>query len=168
MTALAKAIKLPITEPAANTGRGGRNQVPAVSYLFNDVNSTMPEYPYIMAIYNSGIAVGRDTGDFEFEKPIQRQEAFTVLVRALGLSILGMDPTAATFFVDDTDLAGWAKREVAVANMLGLISTDANGRIRPKDLITKGEAAALLNTFIEYMRNGLVSDYGEQIVNLPN
>ncbi|MDR1664894.1 MAG: S-layer homology domain-containing protein, partial [Clostridiales bacterium] len=158
-TALAKTIKLPIQSAE-------ESRTPSTAYLFNDVDSTMPEYPYIMAIVNAGIAYGRDTGDFGFEEPIQRQEAFVVLVRALGLTNLGLNPTAATFFSDDAQIADWAKREISVALQLGLIAPDSEGRVMPEAYITKGEAAALFNTFIEYMRNVLVSDYAEHIVNI--
>ena len=60
----------------------------------------------------------------------------------------------------------WAIREMAVANMLGIIGPDENGNILPTQAISKGEAAALFNHLIEYMRTGLVSDYAEQIVNI--
>lgn len=166
MTALAKAIKLPIEDTTAATGRTTTRRQPVTAYLFTDVDSTRPEYPYIMAIRNAGIAYGRDDGMFYFDYPIERQEAFVAMVRALGLTQLGLNPTPATAFADDAKVAAWAKREVAVAQSLGLIAPDAGGNIYPTRNITKGEAAALLNSLIEYMRNNLVSDYAEQIVNI--
>jgi hypothetical protein len=71
-----------------------------------------------------------------------------------------------TPFADSDDIADYAIREMAVALQLGLIAPDQNGNIYPKRQVTKGEAASLLNFYIEYMRNGLVSDYADQIVNL--
>jgi hypothetical protein len=167
MTALARAIKLPIEEPptAGNRTSARNNRTPVTVNLFSDVDSTRPEFPYIMAIQKAGIAYGRDNGMFYFDYPIQRQEAFTALVRALGLTNLGLNPTVVTPFADSNDIADWAIREVNVAQRLGLIFPDENGNIHPRRHITKGETASLLNHFIEYMRNGLVSDYADQIVN---
>jgi len=164
MTALAKAIKLPI-EQAPAPRANARNRQPVTTYLFNDVSSLRPEYPYIMAIYKAGIASGREGGSFDFDKPIMRQEAFATLVRALGLVRLAPNPTTVTVFTDDAQIASWAKRELSAANIIGLIMPDSNGRIYPERQITKGEAASLFNILIEYMRHGLVSDYAERIVN---
>jgi hypothetical protein len=163
MTALAKAIKLPVDAlPAAAT----RRRQPLIINLFSDVDTTRPEYQYVEAIYKAGIAYGRDNGSFDFDKPLQRQEAFASIVRALGLTQLGLNPTAATIFTDDGRVADWAKRELSVAHMLGLIYPDQYGRILPDNFISKGEAAELLNILIEYMRTGLAVDYADQIVNI--
>jgi hypothetical protein len=167
MTALARAIKLPIEEPptAGNRTSVRNNRTPVTINLFSDVDSTRPEFPYIMAIQKAGIAYGRDNGMFYFDYPIQRQEAFTVMVRALGLTQMGLNPTVVLPFADSGNIAQWAIREVGVAHTIGLIFPDMNGNIYPQRYITKGEAASLLNYIIEYMRNGLVSDYADQIVN---
>jgi beta-galactosidase/beta-glucuronidase len=67
---------------------------------------------------------------------------------------------------DDARIADWAKRELSVAYMLGLVYPDQYNRILPDNFITKGETAELLNILIEYMRTGLASDYADQIVNI--
>jgi hypothetical protein len=79
---------------------------------------------------------------------------------------MGLNPTPVTLFMDDALIAPWAKREVSVAQMIGLIMPDENGFIYPTRQLSKGEAANLLNELIEYMRHGLVSDYADQIVNI--
>jgi len=162
MTALARAIKLPV-EPEVQA-RGRRE--PVTVNLFTDVDSNRPEFRYIQAVQRAGIAFGRADGKFYFDYPIQRQEAFSTVIRALGLTELGLDPTVITPFMDSDRIAYWAIREMAVANMLGIIGPDENGNILPTQAISKGEAAALFNHLIEYMRTGLVSDYSEQIVNI--
>lgn len=163
MTALARAIKLPIEELNIRPLRG---RDPVTVELFTDVNNNRPEFRYIQAIQRAGVAFGRADGKFYFDYPIQRQEAFATIIRALGLTNLGLDPTVVTPFMDSDDIAYWAIREVAVANMLGIIQPDENGNILPRQAISKGEAAALFNHLIEYMRTGLISDYTEQIVNI--
>ncbi|MCL2463442.1 MAG: S-layer homology domain-containing protein, partial [Defluviitaleaceae bacterium] len=61
VAALVRAIKLPIVQTAAKA-RGG-NAAPAAP-VFPDVPPERPEYPYIMAAYNSRLAIGRDNGSF--------------------------------------------------------------------------------------------------------
>jgi hypothetical protein len=119
-----------------------------------------------MAAYRAGLAVGRANSMFYFDYPIDRQEAFMILIRALGFSNLSPSPTPATPFADDAMLASWARREVAVALEIGLAHPDQNGFFHPTRQLSVGEAANLLNELIEYMRVGLVSDYVDQIVNI--
>jgi len=164
MTALARAIKLPVEDFVPP--RQGRLRDPVVVNLFTDVDSGRPEFRYIQAIQRAGIAFGRADGKFYFDYPVSRQEAFATVVRALGLTNLGMNPTVVTPFTDSNSIADWAIREMYVANLLGLIAPDDSGNIHPQMAITKGEAAALLNHLIEYLRVGLVSEYAEQIVNI--
>ncbi|WP_250228541.1 S-layer homology domain-containing protein [Anaeropeptidivorans aminofermentans] len=163
--ALAKAVKLPIEEVKA-TKKSKKNDV--VKIVFPDVLPERAEYPYIMAAFNSGLAMGRDSGNFYIDSPIQRQEAIVILVRALGLENLGLDPTPATVFTDDRKIASWAKKEIYAAERLGIISGDEDGNFRPEEKITKAEGAAFINRLINYMRQDLVTDYTEHIINYAN
>jgi len=160
MAALARAIRLPTSEPPRVTR--GREPAP----LFTDVTVARPEYRYIDAIVREGVAQGRADGSFHFDYAISRQEAVVTLVRALGLETMAMLPTVAAPFADSNAIADWAIREVTVAYRLGLIEPDENGRINPADALSKGDAAKLLNRFIDYMRTELANDYADQIVNI--
>ncbi|MDR2898861.1 MAG: S-layer homology domain-containing protein [Clostridiales bacterium] len=160
--ALTRAVKLPIDLEEVN--QSSRTRM-VVNVAFPDVMPERAEYPYIMAAYRAGLAIGRDNGNFYIDSPIERQEAIVILVRTLGLSNLGLDPTPITPFTDDTQIGDWAKKEIYAAQRIGLISGDVNGNIRPADLISKAEGAALVNRMIDYMRYDLVTDYTEHIVN---
>ena len=168
VTALVKAIKLPIEEQTAVAPRNRRNAQAQQPIVFPDVTPNRPEYPYIMAAYRHGLALGRDFGNFFTDYSMERQEAIVILLRTLGLQNLGLDPTPLTAFTDDAQIGDWAKREMSAAYRLGIIGPDEEGRIRPKELVTKAEAAAFVNHLIEYMRNGLAVDYADNIVNYPN
>jgi hypothetical protein len=159
VTALVKAIKLPVQTLAAET-RGRRAQSPPI--VFPDVLPARADYPYIMSAYRNGIAFGRDYGSFYADEPIERQEAFTIMIRALGLAGLGQ---SAPSFADENDMAQWARRELSAANRLGIIKPNAEGNIRPRDIISKAEAAALLTGMTNYMRTGLAKDYSEHLIN---
>jgi hypothetical protein len=164
VAAVARAIRLPV-EATVTPTRARQRVQPDVS-VFHDVPNTRPEYPYIMAAYRAGLAVGRANSMFYFDFPIDRQEAFMIMIRALGLSQMGLNPTPVTPFADDALIAPWAKREVAVAHMIGLAVPDENGFFHPTRQLSKGEAANILNELVEYMRVGLISDYADQIVNI--
>ena len=91
-----------------------------------------------------------------------------MLIRALGLTNLGLDPTPMTSFMDDQQIAPWARREIAAAQRIGIISGDQNGNFRPTANISNAEAAAFINRLIDYMRQDLARDYSEHIVNFAN
>ncbi|MCL2399752.1 MAG: S-layer homology domain-containing protein [Defluviitaleaceae bacterium] len=165
VAAVARAIRLPLEPEPANARQRAALLQPDTS-VFYDVPRHRPEYPWIMAAYQAGLAVGRANNMFYFDYPIDRQEAFMIMVRALGLTQMGLNPTPVTSFVDDALVAPWARREVSVAQAIGIAIPDQNGFFHPTRQLTMGEAANILNELIEYMRVGLVSDYADQIVNI--
>ncbi|MCL2225396.1 MAG: S-layer homology domain-containing protein [Defluviitaleaceae bacterium] len=166
LTALARAIKLPVEE--VTLPRARRGQQPAALTLFSDVTSDRPEFRYIQAIQRAGIAFGRADGKFYFDYPISRQEAIVTTIRALGLTNLGLNPTVISPFTDSNDIGYWAMRDVNVALMLDIIAPDTEGRFHPRRAMSKAEAAALFNHLLEYMRNGIVRHYSEQMVNITH
>jgi hypothetical protein len=166
LTALARAIKLPVEEVVIPRATRGQPVVPLT--LFSDVNSDRPEFRYVQAIQRAGIAFGRADGKFYFDYPISRQEAVVTTIRALGLTNLGLNPTVVSPFADSDEIADWAIRDVNVALMLDLIAPDADGKLSPRRAMSKAEAAAMLNHFLDYMRNGIVAHYSEQMVNIVN
>jgi hypothetical protein len=164
LTALARAIKLPVEEVVLPRAR--RGQQPVALTLFSDVNSDRPEFRYIQAIQRAGIAYGRADGKFYFDYPISRQEAIVTTIRALGLTNLGQNPTVISPFADSDDIAYWAIRDVNVALLLDLIAPDVDGNLHPRRAMSKAEAASMFNHLLDFMRNGIVQHYSEQIVNI--
>ena len=162
---LVKAVKLPIEDTEATTKKKKKKKTEVVNVVFPDVTQDRTEYPYIMAAYKSGLAVGRDNGHFYTDSPIERQEAIVILLRTLGLETLGLEPSSITSFVDDKYIANWARKEVYAATRLGIIAGDADGNFRPKSYVSKAEAAAFVNRLVNYMRTDLQTDYTEHIVN---
>ena len=160
--ALVKAVKLPIESTAAAT-RGRRAQQPPI--VFPDVQPARPDYPYLMSAYRNGLAVGRDDGTFYSDSLLERQEAFVIMVRAIGAGNLGQGASQNTVFTDDGQIAQWARSSLTSAYRLGLIKPDGKGEIRPRDYVSKAEAASLLRALVDYMRTGIASDYAEHLVN---
>ncbi|MCL2610392.1 MAG: S-layer homology domain-containing protein, partial [Defluviitaleaceae bacterium] len=151
-------IEVPTIQPLNAFNRTAR-------IVFPDVTRERPEYPIIMAAYRAGIAHGRNDGNFHIDSPITREEVVTVLIRALGLENVAPNPTPVTVFADSGNVSTWARRELQAAYELGIISGDTNGNFHPRRQITKAEASALINRFIDYMREDLVHDYQERMVN---
>ena len=164
VTMLVKALKLPIDTSYQNqTGRTKNNVT--VNVVFPDVMPDRADFPYIMAAYNAGLAIGRGNGHFQVDSPIERQEAFVLLVRALGLSNLGLEPTPITPYMDDASISSWAKKDIYAGSRIGLFKGDTRGNVNPHANVSKAEAAAIVNRLVEYMRTGLRLDYTEHIVN---
>jgi len=161
ITAVVRAIRLEVQATPARTNAFNRQN----RIVFPDVLTDRPEYPYIMSAFRSGIAYGRNDGNFHVDVPIPREEVVVTLIRALGLENVAPNPAPITPFVDGMQISDWARREVYAAHSLGLIQGDENGNFRPRELVTKAEAAAFINRFIDYMREDLVRDYSERMVN---
>ena len=162
VTMLVKALKLPIdTSYQTQINKRGAK----VSIVFPDVLPERADYPYIMAAYKAGLAIGRGNGQFYVDSIIPRDEAIVMLVRALGLTNLGLEPTPITPFTDDARVPAWAKKDVYAAARIGIVRGDARGNFNPSNPVSKAEAAALVNRLVEYMRTGLRNDYSEYIVN---
>lgn len=126
--------------------------------IFGDVTSDHPLYPYVMAAYKKKLIKG--TGeDFDIDRPINRQEAFVIYIRVIGLERLGVTESPLTPFVDDSEIASWAKKEIMAGYKLGIIQGDNTGRVNPKRWISKSEAAAIVNRLIDYLREEIGEDY---------
>ncbi len=160
--ALTKALKLPIEEPKTKGKK-------VVTYLFPDLQDNRQDFYYIKAAYDAGLVAGRyDVNKENYFRPdesITREEAVVIMIRAIGLENLGLDPTPFTPFTDDKNIHSWAKREVSAANTLGIVAGDADGNFNPLKKVSKAEGAALINRIIDYMRYDIRKDYVEHIVN---
>jgi len=126
--------------------------------VFGDITAEDAIYPYVMAAYDKKLVKG--TGEnFDSGRPINRQEAFVIYIRVIGLERLGVTAAPLTPFVDDREIAGWAKKEIMAGYKLGIIQGDAAGRVNPKKWISKAEAAAIINRLIDYLREDIGKDY---------
>jgi hypothetical protein len=86
------------------------------------------------------------------------------MVRALGLTSMGLNPTPMTAFADDERISSWAKQSIDAASRLGLVFSDQYGNFNPQQVVTKGEAAAFIVRLIDYMRHDLHTDYADHLL----
>lgn len=125
---------------------------------YGDVDYTHPNYKYIMAA--TDVKLVRGVGaDFNVNTPVTRQEAFVIYIRVIGLERLGVSNNPVTPFVDDPMIADWAKKEIMAGYKLGIIKGDDQGMVQPLRMISKSEAAAIINRLIDYCRDEISKDY---------
>jgi hypothetical protein len=77
---------------------------------------------------------------------------------------MGPGQNAVTVFRDNDDIPYYARNAAYVAYRIGLVQGDTTGRLNPNQSLTKSRAAALLNRFIDYMREDMARDYREKVL----
>ena len=100
------------------------------------------DYGVVAIAYCSahGIVSGYTDGTFQPNKTITRQEAASMIVKAMGVS-----KASEELYPDDSTIAGWAKDAVYKAKAAGLMKGDAGtGNFRPTATITRAEAASIM------------------------
>ena len=87
-----------------------------------------------------GIISGYDDGTFKPDATITRQEAASMIVKAMGVSKVSDE-----LYPDDSTIAGWAKDAVYKAKAAGLMKGyEEDGTFRPTGKITRAEAASIM------------------------
>lgn len=146
-------------------GNNQKQQEQEEEPLFADVSVDDPNYKYYKAVYEAGVMTGTGPGVFGATKTVTKVQAITILIRALGLEGLAPAGYIYTTFEDDWQIPDWARASVYVAEKIGLIKGDEYGCLRPNDILTRAEAASLLNNFIRFLREEMTVDYRERILN---
>ncbi len=162
VTMLVKAFKLPTT--AYETTSNKKNKIPIASY-YADVSSTRNDFKYIMTARDTGIAFGSTDGHFYPDGTITRQEAICMIIRSLGLQTMGITGNPQSPFIDDADIANWAKNDLYTAYKVGIISTGKDFKVNPKQKLSKSDAAVIVNSMVDYLRYTLKVNYAENVVN---
>jgi N-acetylmuramoyl-L-alanine amidase len=112
--------------------------------------------------------VGTSYNKFSPNDPLMLVDAVTTLIKALGLESLAPNPAPITTFRDNDKIPEYARKAVYVAVKIGLVTSDDKGNFNPKQKMTNAVTAQLLNSFINYMREGIRSDYKDNIINYAN
>ena len=122
---------------------GHDNDEPATS-PFKDVADSDYGVSSIAYLYEQGITVGDNAGNFNPTANITRQEAAIMLVKAFKAT-----GTSSELYKDDASIASWAKSFVYTAKASGLMKGDTNGSFRPNDTLTRAEAASAMVNAID-------------------
>ncbi|MFZ5989957.1 MAG: S-layer homology domain-containing protein [Bacillota bacterium] len=132
---------------------------------FRDVSTESKYFNNINSAYKRGMISGRGNNSFGPDDYLTTADAITVIIKALGLEGLAPSGGVATTFRDNSEIPGYARNAVYVAQRIGLVLGDDKGYLKPKEHLTKARAAVIVNKLINYMRNDLKKDYRERIVN---
>ncbi|WP_332647099.1 S-layer homology domain-containing protein [Lysinibacillus sp. 54212] len=131
--------------------------------LFNDVRTSRVDYNYLVSAVNKGVIAGMGPKTFQPEGRLTRQQAATILVRALGFEGKAPDPGYKTHYTDDAKIANYARDAVYVVTELGLMHGDGT-KFNPTGTLTRAESASLIVRFLLYLENDLKQNYRDDIL----
>jgi len=131
--------------------------------IFKDVKRTRANYEYLVAAYNKGVIKGVTAEKFNPEGNLTREQAATIIIRALGLEGKAPDPGYSTSYKDDSKISNYARDGVHVITQLGIMS-GSGGYFKPHDTLTRAQAAAIIERFLQYLENDLKQNYRDDIL----
>ncbi|HHW48317.1 MAG TPA: S-layer homology domain-containing protein [Clostridiaceae bacterium] len=169
VSAIVEAAKEVPKDPAfekknTRTAAARKKKEEEVISPFIDVSTKSEYFASINAAYDRGIVSG-DGGRFRPNEPITLADALVILVRSVGLEGMAPGKYPVTTFRDNDLIPYYARQAAFVAQEIGLVKGDTRGYLNPNEKLTKARAAALINNFINYMREGIKKVYTEGIVN---
>lgn len=155
--AIGKAIDLRVLE---DQNARKKTVKPAI---FKDVKRTAKDYNYLVAAVEKGVIKGVTPITFSPDGFLTRQEAATILVRALGLEGKAPDPGYKTQYMDDRKISDYARDSIYVVTQLGLMAGSSRN-FNPKDTLTRAEAAAIIERYLRYLETDLKENYRDNIL----
>ncbi len=120
---------------------------------FSDIKSSEWYTEDIKTISHYNLVKGYGDGTFKPDGNITRQEAMTILVRAMTITKLGEENRLVageilTAFSDDADVSNWAKDSVEKCIETGIVSGRDAGKIAPQENITRAEAVVMVRRLL--------------------
>jgi hypothetical protein len=158
--AIGKAIDIRVLEEIT-TKKSKKTTTKAV---FNDVSKSKKDYEYLLAATQKGVITGVSATKFLPDSFLTREQAATILIRALGLEEKAPDPGYRTNFNDDYKISDFARDSVYMANELGLMS-GSYGNFNPTGTLTRAEASAIIDRFLNHLEANLKQNYRDDIIN---
>ncbi len=127
--------------------------------LFEDVPRDSDQYVFVEEVFNRGMMKGEGNSQFLPNRPLTRQEAITIMIRALGVDDIAPSMPFPSLFIDDKKISAWAKPSIYQAVDLGIIKGYEDETIKPRKLMTRAEASHMLVNYIEHLRKEIPKDY---------
>lgn len=128
----------------------GMQPVASAIPAFADVSASAWYYGWIQTSMQLGLTQGTSANAYEPARAVTREEAAVILARALKLPAGAAngngnaDGNANSNYADRASIAAWATPAVDQLTRMSLLAGD-DGRFRPRDKITRQEAAVMLN-----------------------
>ncbi|MFF2018439.1 S-layer homology domain-containing protein, partial [Paenibacillus sp. NPDC058177] len=130
------------------------------STVFSDVKTSDWSSSAINTAYAYQLISGFEDGKFRPNDKITREQAMTILSRAM--AITGLKATLSTrsedislrSFEDASNVSGWAQSSVADSVQAGLISGRSTTELAPKSFISRAEVATIIQRLLQ--KSGLI------------
>ncbi|MBU7008349.1 S-layer homology domain-containing protein [Phosphitispora fastidiosa] len=127
---------------------------PAKEITFSDIKEDSWYYGKVSLAYEYGIVSGYTDGSFKPDKNITREEAMAMVAKAMPIAKLDTDLNAEEVsealvkFTDAGQIAEWAKESSAACVRIGIIG-GYDGKLTPKDKITRAETAVIVRNVLK-------------------
>ena len=127
---------------------------------FSDVASTDWYCGYVETAVSYGIITGYGDGMFGANDKITREQAMTMLARAMKITGLNVSLTGSDVskllevYFDGSSASAYAKDSIAACLKAGIVSGRGNSTIAPKNYITRAEVAVMLQRLLQ--KSGLI------------
>lgn len=122
---------------------------------FNDVDSGEWYCDYIKTATSYKIIEGYGNGKFGPMDKITREQAMTMIARAMNITGLKADLASGDVekllagFTDGNNAADYAKTNIAACVKTGIVAGRGNNLVAPKDNITRAEVAAIVRRLLQ-------------------
>ena len=133
---------------------------PEAGHTFADVASSSWYADYVSAAYAYGLVAGYADGSFGPRESITREQAISIIGRAMALAGLDGAPTESERdtvlapFADAEDVSGYAREAVAASLKAGIVAGKGEAMLAPKDRISRAEAAMMIHKLLR--QSGLI------------
>ena len=125
----------------------------SAAHPFTDVPEWATEY--VNEVYEKGIMQGVGGTNFGSDATLTREQLVVTLYRISGSTVTGTLESLKATFADVADISDWAYNAVEWASKEGITSGVKQGDalyFKPKNDVTRQEAAKFFITFIDYMK----------------
>ena len=125
----------------------------SAAHPFTDVPDWATEF--VNEVYEKGIMQGTGGTTFGSNQTLTREQLVVTLYRISGSTVTGTLDSLKATFADAADISDWAYNAVEWASKEGITSGVKQGDdlyFKPKNDVTRQEAAKFFVTFIDYMK----------------
>ncbi len=120
----------------------------------SDIKDGMWYSDYVIWADESGIVEGYPDGSFRPNEPITREDAVTMMFRYIqSLGTYVLTENKLSDFSDSKEVSDYAYEPLELLYRAGIINGKSSTRIAPKEFITRAEAAKLMLTAYNSVRN---------------
>ncbi len=102
----------------------------------------------IAAASHAGLVKGNSNGEFKPNAEITRQEIVVIMARAMQDEPMSFDGQK-TLFIDDADIAFWAKAGVIAVSQKELVGGYPDRTFKPNNKATRAEACAVISRYMD-------------------